>query len=123
MIWTAKAKSIKVLPRQNANGAWSLTLPANDNVAEGALTALAIDSVNNTSPFSSPKATVVAAETDEAYVTDEVIAEQIAADNAASAEDMQVPDDVDYSDTLRELEQLEASGQNNRMFLPLIVNQ
>ena len=34
-----------------ANGAWSFALPANDNPQAGAITALAIDPNNNTSPF------------------------------------------------------------------------
>ncbi|MCX6049582.1 MAG: hypothetical protein NT075_31160 [Chloroflexi bacterium] len=40
---------------------------------------------------------------------------------AAAAEDMQTPDDVDYSETLRELEQLELAGpQAWHLFLPLV---
>ncbi|MDQ3249673.1 MAG: right-handed parallel beta-helix repeat-containing protein, partial [Chloroflexota bacterium] len=112
----------------NNSGAWNFTLPAGDNPANGALTALAIDGLNNTSPFSSPRASMQAAAlaapevVEEVYVTDEMFALEIAENQAAAAEDMQNPPDVDYSDALRELEWLEAEGEQARqLFLPLVV--
>ena len=115
-----EGKTYKGVTTANASGVWSLTLPPNDSATEGPLTAIAIDSVHNTSPFSSPKATVVAAEIEEAYVTDAMITQQLADDAAAAAEDMQVPDDVDYSETLQELAEQEANAPSVRLFLPLI---
>ena len=117
---SAEGKTYKGVTTANASGVWSLTLPPNDSATEGPLTAIAIDSVHNTSPFSSPKATVVAAEIEEAYVTEAMITQQLADDAAAAAEDMQVPDDVDYSETLQELAEQEANAPSVRLFLPLI---
>ncbi len=116
----------------NSSGAWTFTLPANDNASEGALTALAIDSLNNTSPFSARKVTsVAAAGVDQVDAVDEVSAlyveaeidAQIEENRIAAAEDMQSAVDPDYSETLHELEQLEAEGaQPTTLFLPIVVN-
>ncbi len=124
----SEGKIYKGATTANSSGAFSLTLPANDNTAEGSLTAIALDSANNTSPFSSPKAvTVKAADADTVDASDTLyseamIAQEVDENLAAAAEDMQVPDDVNYSETLRELEQLElARPQGIHLFLPMIV--
>ncbi len=122
----SEGKVYKGATNANSSGAWSFTLPANDNAAEGALTALALDSTNNTSPFSSPKSTVKAADADapdasDALYSEAIIAAEVNENLAAAAEDMQTPDDVNDSETLRELEQLELAGpQEIHLFLPLI---
>jgi len=127
-----EGKIYKGFTTANSSGAWSFTLPANDSASEGALTALAIDNLNNTSPFSARKVTSVAAagidqvdavdEVSELYAEAEIEA-QIEENRIAAEEDMQGVVDPDYSETLRELAQLEAEGaQPTNLFLPIVTN-
>ncbi len=127
-----EGKVYKGFTTANSSGAWTFTLPANDSASEGALTAIAIDSLNNTSPFSARKVTsVAAAGADQVDAVDEVAAlyaeaeieAQIEENRIAAEEDMQSAVDPDYSETLRELEQLEAEGaQSINLYLPMVVN-
>jgi len=127
-----EGKVYKGFTTANSSGAWTFTLPANDSASEGALTAIAIDNLNNTSPFSARKVTsVAAAGADQVDAVDEVAAlyaeaeieAQIEENRIAAEEDMQSAVDPDYSETLRELEQLEAEGaQSINLYLPMVVN-
>jgi parallel beta-helix repeat protein len=122
-----EGKVYKGVATASSSGAWSLTLPVNDNPAQGPLTATARDSQNNTSPFSTPFGAVQAAAPDaveDLFVTDELFAAEVAENQAAAQEDMQPQVDPDYSETLAELERLEAEGGlSQQLFLPLIVQE
>jgi parallel beta-helix repeat protein len=118
-----------------SNGRWTFTLPAGDNPAQGALTAIAIAANNNTSEFSTAFAGVVAAGGDEAAEEDAVdaaeaaeqaalTAAELAEDRAASAADRETVIESPLPETLLYLEQLEQQGEQqlqHRAFLPLTV--
>lgn len=116
------------------NGRWTFTLPAGDNPAQGALTAIAIATNNNTSEFSTAFSGVVAAGSDAGEAEDAVdaaeaaeqaalTAAELAADRAASAADRETVLESPLPETLLYLEQLEQQGEQqlNKVFMPLTV--
>lgn len=115
-----------------SNGRWIFTLPAGDNPAQGALTALAIAANHNTSEFSTAFGGVVAAESEgedaidatEAAEQAALTAAELAADRTASAADRETLIESPLPETLLYLEQLEQQGEQqlqHKVFMPLTV--